>query len=140
MTDLTVIDTLFDSPPSRRDLSATLDRLPLPADAKVLMGQLLATTAAVAGQIIEVGRQIIAFVLEMVRRYPATALGAVVGLTITVLIGSIPLLGFLLGPLIGPIMTAFLLTQGALSDMRNLGIAKEIEALERKFDLVLRNA
>lgn len=51
--------------PTRRQLHAELDRMTLSADAKVLMGTLLDTTAEVAGRIIEIGREILAFAIDM---------------------------------------------------------------------------
>lgn len=137
MSEVVVADALWANPPSRRDLQGRLERLPLSADAKVLMAQLLDTTADVAGQIIDVGRRILSFVLELVKRHPATALGAIVGLTVTILVGSIPVLGMVLGPVVGPLLTAFMITQGALTDMRNSSVGQQIELFGAKLDTVL---
>lgn len=123
--------------PNRRELGRKLDQLALPADAKVLMGRLLSTTANVAGRLLDVGRSIIDFVLGMMKRYPGTTLGLLVGMTVTALIGSIPLLGFVLGPLVGPLLTAFTITSGALSDMRNSTIERQIDLFSAKLDAAL---
>lgn len=137
MSEIVPSDAVWNNLPSRRELQSQLNHLALSADAKVLMGQLLDTTADVAGRIIEVGRRILSFVLEMLRRYPATALGAVVGLTVTMLVGSIPLLGIILGPLVGKLTAAFLITSGALADMRNGAIERQIELFSAKLDAVI---
>lgn len=139
MTDETAVEIVWDKIPTRRELASQLDRIAMPADAKVLMGKLLETTAEVAGKIIEVGRRILAFVLDVLRRSPATALGLVVGLTLTVVLGSIPILGLLLGPVVGPLLTAFAVTQGMLADMRNSTIEKQIDLFSAKLDAALAN-
>lgn len=137
LTSTSVIDFSWDNLPSKRDLNSQLERMALPADAKVLMGQLLSTTVDVAGRMVEIGRQILAFVFELVRMHPGTLLGAAVGVIVTMVVGSIPFLGVVLGPLIGPLLAAFLITQGALTDLRNSTIAKQAELFSAKLDAVL---
>lgn len=122
--------------PTRRQLHAQLDRMALSADSKVLMAQLLDTTAEVAGRIVEVGRQILAFVIDMLKRFPNTGLGLVVGLTLTVVIGAIPVLGVVLAPLAGPILTAFMVTSGAMADMKNSSLEKQIHMFSAKLNAV----
>lgn len=139
MSQIASVDVIWDNLPSRRELHNSLDRLALPADAKVLMGRLLDTTATVAGRIIEVGRRILSFVLEMMRTYPGTTLGVLVGLTLTSLVGSIPLLGFVLGPIVGPLLAAFMLTQGALADLRNSTVERQIALFGAKLDAAVAN-
>jgi hypothetical protein len=137
MTEIAIVDAVWTKLPSRRELQDQLERVSLSADTKVLMGQLLNTTTDVAGRIIEVGRRIVAFVLELIRRHPATVFGAAVGLTITMLVGSIPLLGIILGPVLGKLLAAFMITQGALTDMRNSSLERQIELFGAKLDGIL---
>ena len=132
-------DIVHVSLPTRRQLHAQLDRMALSADAKVLMGKLLDTTAEVAGKIIEVGRQILAFVTDLLKRFPNTGLGLVIGLTLTALVGAIPLLGVVLGPLIGPILTTFTVTSGALADMKNTSLQKQIDLFSSKLNAAVVN-
>jgi len=132
--------TLPDFLPTRRELMAQLDRLSMPADAKVLMGKLLDTTADVAGRIVEIGRQIIAFIADMVKRFPNTTLGLIVGVVVTVVVGSIPVLGAVLGPLVAPLLLAFTVTSGALNDMKNSTLAKQADLLTAKLDAALASA
>lgn len=137
MNEPSAVEIIWDKLPTKRDLSGQLDRLALPADAKVLMGQLLNTTAEVAGKVVEVGRRILAFVIELVRRFPNTAFGALVGVVLTFLVGSIPLLGLVLGPLLGPILLAFSIGSGALADIKNSTIDRQIEQFSGKLDAAL---
>lgn len=125
--------------PTRRQLHAQLDRMDLSADAKVLMGNLLDTTAEVAGKIIEVGRQILAFAVDLLKRFPNTGLGLIVGLTLTVVIGAIPFLGAVLAPLLGPLLTVFTVTNGAMADMKNSSLEKQIDLFSAKLDAAIAN-
>lgn len=137
MRDIVATEDAGNTLPTRRELAAQLDRLAMPADAKVLMARLLDTIAEVAGRIVEIGRRVLAFVLDLVRRFPSTTLGAVVGMTVTFLIGSIPLLGMVLGPLLGPLLAAFMLTQGALADMHDSAIDRQLALFGARLDAAL---
>lgn len=123
--------------PSKRELREMLNNLTLSADAKILMGEVLDTTAQVGGGLVEIGRHILNFIMDLCRRYQATTLGVIVSLTISMLVNSIPILGLLLGPLVAPIMAVFMISAGALTDMRNSSIEKQIELFGAKLDAVL---
>lgn len=60
--------TLFDALPSKRDLRAKIDRLSLSADAKAVLNDILEVVIDVGGRVISVGRQVLTFVLDMMRR------------------------------------------------------------------------
>lgn len=112
----------------------------MPADAKVLMGKLLETTIESAGRVIEVGRQIVNFILEMARGFPNTAFGLVAGVTITVLIGMSAFIGSFLAAILGPLLTAFMVSQGALVDMKNSSIEHQAQLFSAKLDAILAGA
>ncbi|MEW4447608.1 hypothetical protein [Qipengyuania sp. JC766] len=128
---------LIEGLPSRRELGNQLDNLVIPADAKVLLNDLLGLTVNVAGRVVDVGRSILTFLLDLMKRYPGTALGALVGLTVTILIGSIPVLGVILAPLVGPLLSAFMITAGALSDLHHSAVERQITLYSAKLDAAL---
>ncbi|NIJ17517.1 hypothetical protein [Sphingobium vermicomposti] len=139
MSEETNMAAIWEKLPTKRELARQLDRVAMSADAKVLMGKLLETTMEVAGKIIEVGRRIMAFVLELFRRFPNTTFGAAIGLTLSFLISSIPLAGLVLGPLLGPILMAFTIGNGAFADMKNSAVSKQVELFGAKLDSALAN-
>lgn len=139
MTEISPLTINWANLPSKRVLQEQLDRVAMPADAKVLMGKLLETTTEIAGKIIDIGRRIMAFVMELCRSFPNTAFGVVIGLTLSFLIGAIPVLGVVLGPLLGPILLAFTIGSGALADMKNSAIDKQIAQFSAKLDAALAN-
>ncbi|MBB4615754.1 hypothetical protein [Novosphingobium taihuense] len=124
----------------RRQIVRKLDQLALSADAKILMGELLETTTEVAARLCYVGRSIVAFVFDLTKRFTNTTLGVLVGMTVTALVGSIPLLGIVLSPLVGPLLAAFTITAGALADMRNGTMDRQIELFSAKLDAALSRA
>lgn len=116
--------------PSRRVLGAALDRLPVSADAKALLRDLAEVTITVGRQVLAIGRKIVAFALGLVNAFPNTLFGIILGVVLTMLVGSIPLVGFLLAPLVGPLLLAFGITMGAISDMRDGALRARVSELE----------
>jgi hypothetical protein len=119
--------------PSRHALLDGIDRLEMGADAKVLLGRLLNTTATIAGRAVEIGRHILAFVLESVKMFPNTTFGVIIGATMAVLIGSMAVLGAVLGPMLGPLLVALGMGAGAVLDMQDGALRARIATLEREF-------
>jgi hypothetical protein len=85
------------------------------------------------GQVISAGRQILAFVLDLVQRFPNNAFGVIIALVLSSLIAAIPLLGGVLGPLLTPVLLAFGLASGALADLKEAAVRLRISQLERHF-------
>lgn len=131
---------LLASPPSKRDLLASIDRLTISADAKALLNDLATITIEVAGKMVAAGRQILAFVLDMMKRFPNTAFGLIVALVISTLVAAIPLLGIVLGPLLAPLLLAFGIGAGALADLRSTEIRARVGQLETHFASVTGQA
>lgn len=127
--------TLFDALPTKRDLRSRIDRLSLSADAKAVLNDILEVVVDVGGRVISVGRQVLTFVLDMMRRYPNTAFGLIVALVISTLIASIPLLGIVLGPLMAPLLLAFGLAAGAVADLKDAPMRARVAQLEEYYEV-----
>ena len=124
---------LFETMPNKAHLRARIDRLDVSADAKALLNDLLEVVIEVGGRLISAGQRIVAFVFDMMRRFPNTAFGVIVALVLSSLIASIPLLGVVLGPLLTPLLLAFGLAAGALVDLQEAAIQSRISKLEQHF-------
>ncbi len=127
-------------PPSKRALRDRIDRLSMSADAKALLNDLLDVVIDVGGRIIAAGRQILAFIFDLVRRFPNTAFGVIVALVVSSLIASIPLLGLILGPLLSPLLLAFGLAAGAIADLKDAPLRARVADLEQYFAAETRRA
>jgi hypothetical protein len=129
--DVSLIE--LSNPPSKRYLRDRIDRLAISADSKALLYDLADITVDVGGKVVSAGRQILAFVLDLVKRFPNTAFGVIVALVVSSLIGAIPLFGVVLGPLLTPLLVAFGLASGALADLQEGAIRSRVSQLERHF-------
>lgn len=124
---------LFETTPGKKHLRSQIDRLDVSADAKALLNDLLEVVIEVGGRVISAGQRILAFVFDMMKRFPNTTFGVIVALVISSLIASIPLLGLVLGPLMTPLLIAFGLAAGALADMQDAPFRSRIAKLEQHF-------
>jgi hypothetical protein len=120
-------------PPSKRALREQIDRLSVSADAKAILNDLLGVVIDVGGRVIAAGRQILAFIFDLVRRFPNTTFGVIVALVVSSLIASIPLLGLILGPFLSPLLLAFGLVAGAIADLKDAPLRARVSDLEQYF-------
>lgn len=115
--------------PSRRELHDRLDRLDMPADAKVAVAELINTTAMAGDRVIEIGRRIVAFAFELMRQFPHLTFCLIVALVLNALIAAVPLLGPLLSALLGPLLLVAGTGLGALMDLREGDMRHRIDLL-----------
>lgn len=119
-----------------RQIEAIVEKLAISADAKSLLLDLSRITIKLGEAVCSLGKAILTFVVKIVKQFPNTAFGLVIGLTVSVLVGGIPVIGVILGPVLGKLLTAFGLTMGAIADFKDATIRSEIAALERKIAIV----
>lgn len=121
---------------SRSELNERIERLALSADAKVLLGQIADTTAKVGKTVIAIGRQVLTFVFDLLRQFPNTAFGVIVGVVLTMLVASVPFVGAALGALLGPLLIALGLVKGAIADLQNSAISARVAAFESELRII----
>lgn len=138
MSDLEIIVHQF---PPRREIEHALSRMELSADTKLLLHKLMTTTARVGERIIEIGRYVVSFVLGLLKQFPGTVFGVCISITLSLLIANIPLIGGVLGALLGPLVIAFGLTIGALEDLRR-GMPYElsVQQFTKAVEATVRNS
>lgn len=112
--------------PNRRDLIDRLERIELSADAKIVISKLMDTTLIVGQKVFEIGKQVLAFVFDMMKRFRGIAFGVGVALTVSFLVASTPLVGGVLAGVLTPLLVAFGLVQGALEDVRSGALRDDI--------------
>jgi hypothetical protein len=100
---------------------------------KPILVKLVTTTVevmkGVARVVIKIGKIVLNMIWKLLETYPTVVTGALVGFTIGMIISSIPLLGWLLGPIAVPLLGAIGAGAGFLADMsRAIGNA----SVERK--------
>lgn len=122
------------SPPERR-LVELIERTNLSADLKAVLCDLARITIRVGGKVVAIGRRILAFALELIRAFPAMAMGAVVALVLTSLIEAIPIPIFnkMLAAVLGPLLLAIGIGMGALQDMASPDFRARLDELVTSF-------
>jgi hypothetical protein len=136
MTDIDAVSPATSPLPSKTEIIRRLERMEMSADAKAILRDLASVTLEVGGKIVQAGRHILAFVLDIVRQFPNLTFGAIIAYVVSALVASVPLLGMVLGPLVGPLLFAFGITVGALADMRERELHVRYGYLERQFQMM----
>lgn len=131
--DLQVMTDAIVNSPTLRALDKQLDRLAISADAKALLRDLARLSLTVGEAVLNVGRRIVGFIIDLAQRYPNTAFGVIVGVVITLLIAAVPFIGPFLAGFLGPLMMAFGIAIGALRDMGDASLRQRITILEGEF-------
>lgn len=114
-----------------RKLTEKLDRLALSSDAKAILLDLARFTVRVGDVVLEVGRKILSLVFEIVTRFPNTTFGAVISVTVGLLLASVPFLAGL-APFLTALMLVFGLTKGAIKDLEAANWGGQIRELEAR--------
>jgi hypothetical protein len=119
-----------------RQIEGAIEKLSISADAKALLLDMSRVTMKVGQAVLSLGKAVLTFVLDILKKFPNTAFGMVIGVTVAILVGGIPLVGAVLGPLLGKLVTVLGLTMGAIADFKDAAIRSEIALLEQKVALV----
>ena len=136
MNDLVTID--WGKLPTRRELQSQLNRINLSADAKLALYNLSEMTYRVGDKIVDIGRRILAFVMELVRKFPNITIAVLAAIVISALIGSVALLGPLLQALLGPLVVAAAVGFGTLAEMREGHLGLSVDWLTREIEALVK--
>lgn len=119
-----------------KSVKTWLDRLELSADGKAVLFK-LAETSIMAGQtVVSIGRKVLSILISLIKSFPNTAAGVVIGATLSFLIGSIPILGMILGPILSPLLMAFGIGMGAVADFQTTLLRARMADLETAFEVL----
>lgn len=125
---------------SRHEIDSRIERMAISADAKAILSDIADLTVTAGGRLIEVGRRILSFIFDMVRRFPNTTFAIIAAYVVTALLASVPLLGPILKALAGPLVLALGITAGMLADLKERAFTARVEQLERDFNAMARVA
>ena len=120
-----------------RKLNQLIERTNLSADLKATMADIAHVTIKVGGKVLAIGRKILTFVLDLVKTFPAIAMGTIAALVITAVVGSIPIIGTPLAAFVGPILLALGITAGALKDLTSDKLQDRISDLIDSFKILV---
>jgi len=119
---------------SEEELRLQIDRLQLSADAKRMLFAVARTTITAGKVVIRIGRKILETVMWLVRNFPNASAGLIVGSVLGFLVSSIPIIGFILGPIMTPLLAALGLAIGAVQDIKDKVLKRKILSQARQYD------
>ena len=123
--------------PSRRVMLHRIERMDLSADAKAVTVRLMDLTLEVGGRIVELGKAVLTFVLDVIERFPHLTFGVAVALIVSFLIAAVPVVGPPLSALMTPILVAFRLGMGALEDMWSGALRKNFQSFGQDVEIAV---
>lgn len=119
-----------------RKIVDRIDRMAISADAKALLKDLASISVKIGDTLVHVGRKVIAYAMEIVTRFPNTTFGVIIALLVMMLLALVPAIGVAMAGAVGPLLVAFGLTKGALSDMHDSAVKQRIREIEMQFAVV----
>ena len=119
---------------SDQKLSRFIKTLNLSDDAESLIAELEKVTVRIGEETMKIGRQIIEVAIELQTRYPYTTFGLILGLTASILIASIPLLGSILGTVLTPLLVALGVAIGFNEDIRDNALYQKFVDNRKKWE------
>ena len=119
---------------SRDALKNFIDNLNVSVDVKALLYKLLDHAINLAGIAYTIGRKIIELLVYFVKKFPNMALGMLIGAVLGAIFTSIPVLGWLLGSIITPILILLGGLVGLWQDIQDKALkASVLAATEQAF-------
>jgi hypothetical protein len=110
-----------------------LDSLNISADAKQLLYQFSQVGIRVGKFILKIGRKILDFVCRIFEEFPNATFGMIFGAIAGALIASIPIIGFVLGPIFTPLAIIFGLAAGLKEDVKDKNLYRKIAEANSTF-------
>ncbi len=110
----------------KKDLLSKIDNLPLSADAKALLYKMGGSVMKVGSTVVKIGHKILEVVLKIVSSFPNASFGLIFGAVAGMLIAGIPVIGFILGPVVTPLLSALGLLMGAKADFADAALENRV--------------
>lgn len=118
---------------TEEDVRKRIERLEVSADVKSLLFAMTKASVTIGRQVVRVGRKIIDYICGLLKEYPKMTFFALLGAVAGLLVATIPLIGFILAPLLTPIAIAVGAAFGALEDLRDQALKRKIAEFQAKF-------
>lgn len=99
-------------------LKAHIERIPVSAEAKVMLFKLSKFTISLGDTTVRVGKKILEIVMMLADKYKSAAFGLIIACILTLLIASIPLLGPPLASILFPLLALFGIAKGVWEDLK----------------------
>jgi hypothetical protein len=131
--DDAAIDALNSQSFTRKQVHRIIDNMSVSADAKSILNSIVDTSIQVGEKIIQIGKKILEIVIELIKAYPKASIGVVIGLILGGLISAIPVVGFLFGWLLQPLLPALGMAMGWMQDFNDDALKRKIADIQQQF-------
>ena len=109
-----------------------IDNWELNAQLKEVCKKLVSLATTVGGYVVRIGKWVLdlvkSIVTQVMQKLPSMVIGVVVGFAFGMVFSTIPLLGWLLGGIVTPLLTIAGAGIGLLADVQNSAMVKKITA------------
>lgn len=119
---------------SEEALKKRLNALTISADTKSVLFTIAKTTITLGSNVLRIGRKILDVIITVLGEFPMAATGTIFGAIFGYLVSSIPLIGLIFGPFVGPLAIAFGFAAGAMQDLGNKALERRIRASVAPFE------
>lgn len=107
-----------------RQIESFIDRLDISADAKANLASFAKVTVKLGREVVRIGRKILDVMFSFLRNFPSIGFAVIFAVVITTLLGAIPLIGAVLGPIASALLIAF----GGYVELRNPAFSASLDA------------
>ena len=112
---------------SDEEIRSWISHLDISADAKSLLYKIAKTTIRAGQFVVKIGRKILDIVSFLLREYPKTTFGLIIGAVIGSLVISIPVIGFVIGPLFKTLVMVLGAIVGVYEDIKDSAMKRKVQ-------------
>ena len=116
------------------DIKRSIDSLDISADAKAVLFQIGQASIRAGGLVVRIGRKILDVICYLLSEFPFMTFGAIFGVVVGMLVTSIPVIGFLIGPLFKAFAIATGIVLGLIEDIRDRSMRRRIQEAMLSFE------
>ena len=116
---------------SPRRIKSYIRNLEIPAEAKVILDELLKATVYVGGRLYRIGRKVVEIAIVLATKFPSITFVLILTSFINMLIAAIPWIGAALASTVGSLLIAMGLTIGAYKEITEPELKERMEELVR---------
>lgn len=118
---------------SESGIKDVIDNLNVSADVKSILFSMSKATIQVGRTVVRIGRKVLDIIVGFFKEYPHVGYGLLLGALLGGLLSSIPVIGWLFGPLLTPAFLAFGVATGAIQDISDMKLCQRIKEAQAQF-------
>ncbi len=121
---------------SDEEIRKKIDSLDISADLKSFLYSIATTTIRAGRAVVKLGKKVLEVIFGIMKDFPKATGFMVLGAVLGILVGSIPIIGFVLGPLVAPILVGLGLVVGGLEDIKDAALKRQVVKTVHDFEIL----